>query len=197
MRPGNELILPYAKPLYFPLKAILAHYPPRPRQAGGWLAGLVTRRGSSLLSLLSRKAYQVQMGTARVGPNKIFLVNAPETIREIMGEDTANYPKHRFLVEILQPLIGISLFNANGEDWRQQRTLVEYAFQHAGLRRAYPVMLTAVDALVERTRALPAGSTWNAQQAMNHVAADIIFRTILSEPLQERQAQDISSAFAT
>jgi cytochrome P450 len=171
--------------------------PPRPaeRSKAALLGGLWARDGRSMLSLLTERAYQVQMGVARIARNALFLVNAPETVHEVMVERVATFPKHHYLADILQPLIGISLFNANGESWQQQRRLVDQAFAQAGLRRAFPLMQSAVDALLLRTDAIADGRPWDTDAAMSHVTADIIFRTILSAPLDAAQAQRVHDSF--
>ncbi len=116
--------------------------PPRPGYGGkaALLGGLFARDGRSMLNLLTERAYSVRMGVGRIASKALFLVNAPETVREVMVDRVAAFPKHHYLAEILQPLIGISLFNANGAAWQQQRRLVDQAFAQAGLRRAFPLI---------------------------------------------------------
>ena len=124
--------------------------PPRPgtRSKAALLGGLFARDGRSMLNLLTDGAYRVQMGVAKVARQRIFMVNAPETVREVLSERTAAFPKHAFIADILQPLIGISLFNANGAAWAQQRRLVDQSFVQASLRRAFPLMCAATDDLL-------------------------------------------------
>jgi len=172
--------------------------PPKPgvRSRAALLGGVLARGGLSLLNLLPRQAYTVQMGVSRIGGRGVFLVNAPETVRAVLVTEAAAYPKHRFIEDILRPLIGVSLFNANGAAWQQQRRLVDQAFAQANLRRAFPLMQAAVSELLEGLDPLAAaGQTWRADEAMARVTADIIFRTILSTPLDPAQAQTVHDAF--
>ena len=169
--------------------------PNRPRMA--LLAGIFKRQGVSMLNLLPRAAYRVQMGVARLAGKGLFLVNAPETVRHVMNECPARYPKHHYIEDILKPLIGVSLFNANGEQWHRQRRLVEQAFVQAALRRVFPVMLQAIDDMLARVdeEVQNRGKAWEAEEAMGHVTADIIFRTILSQPLGVVAAAGVHHAF--
>lgn len=172
--------------------------PPRPgpRSLAALLGGLFRRDGRSMLNLLPPRAYRVQMGSARLAGQRLHLVNAPETVRELLVERAEAFPKHPYLADILQPLIGISLFNATGAAWARQRRLVDQAFALAGLRLAFPRMLDSIDALLARTDALADGrQTWDADAAMSHVTADIIFRTLLSQPLSAEAAQRVHDAF--
>ncbi|MBL8335363.1 MAG: cytochrome P450 [Rhodoferax sp.] len=173
------------------------YVPPKPgyRSGAGRLGGVLARGGRSILNLLPRQAYTVQMGQARIGRRRVFLVNAPETVRSVLVTDAQHYPKHHYIEDILRPLIGVSLFNANGADWAQQRRLVDQAFAAANLRRAFPLMRAAVDDLLDRLARRDAREPWPADVAMAHVTADIIFRTILSTPLAPEPAQQVHDAF--
>ena len=176
----------------------MSFIPPRPtaRTKGALVGGLLARDGRSMLNLLPEKAYTLQMGVTRIGRFALFIVNAPQTVREVLVARVGDFPKHHYLADILKALIGYSLFNANGPAWAQQRRLVDQAFVQAGLRRAFPVMQTAIDDLLARTDAAAAtGGPWDADAAMSHVTADIIFRTILSQPLDAAQARQVHAAF--
>ena len=63
------------------------------------------------------------------------------------------------------------------------------------LRQAFPTMLAAIDDMVSRLIPLADGSPWQADAAMSHVTADIIYRTILSKPLSQAQANQIHADF--
>lgn len=177
----------------------MSFIPPRPtaRSKGALLGGLFARDGRSMLNLLPEKVYTLQMGVTRIARFALFIVNAPQTVREVLVARTGDFPKHHYLADILKPLIGYSLFNANGPAWEQQRRLVDQAFVQAGLRRAFPVMQSAITALLGRTDAAAASerTPWDADAAMSHVTADIIFRTILSQPLDAAQARQVHASF--
>lgn len=160
------------------------------------LGGLFSRDGRSVLDLLPEKAYQAQMSVTRLAKFAMFIVNAPQTIRQVMVEQTPDYPKHDLLVKTLEPLLGLGIFNSNGSDWEKQRRLVDQAFVLAGLRRAFPVMATACRDMIARCDAIADGRVWDAESEMSHVTADIIFRTVLSKPLDLQQARQIQSDFS-
>jgi cytochrome P450 len=175
----------------------MSFVPPKPHQrnAAALLGGLFTRDGRSMLNLLPQRAFEVLMGVSRIARQHLFLVNAPETVREVLQERVNDFPKHTFIRDILQPLIGVSLFNANGQQWAQQERLVSPAFAQANLRRAFPAMLAAVDDLIARCDQLAPTQIWQADEAMSAVTADIIFRTILSKTLDPEAAQRVHTAF--
>lgn len=99
----------------------MSYVPPKPGDRGGkaagrsaLLGGLSAEHGRSMLNLLPAKLFSLQMGVTRIARRALFVVNAPSTVREVMVEQTAHYPKHPFLVDILEPLVGMSVFNTNG-----------------------------------------------------------------------------------
>lgn len=176
----------------------MAFIPPRPntvKSKAALLGGLFARDGRSMLSLLTEQAYTVQMGVTRLARKALFLVNAPETVHEVMVERVSMFPKHNYVADILQPLIGISIFNSNGAVWQVQRRLIDQAMAQAGLRRAFPLMQAAVNDLMTRLETSVDGGPWDADAAMSHVTADIIFRTILSVTLDAAQANRVHVAF--
>ena len=172
--------------------------PPKPmtHTRAALLGGLRTRQGVSMLNMLPVAAYRVQMGVTRLANRKLYLVNAPETVRHVLSECPFKFPKHRYIEDILRPLIGISLFNANGDQWQRQRRIVDQAFVQAALRNVFPVMLEAMDDMLNRLDGVALGGrSWEAEEAMGHVTADIIFRTILSTPLDADAASHVHHAF--
>jgi cytochrome P450 len=138
----------------------------------------------------------------------LLLVNDPAGVRQVMVSEVEAFPKHPYTLWILEPLIGRAIFSVNGEEWAQQRRLVDQAFQVAQLQRVLPQMEGAVEALMERLEALmerleaqvDAGSIdgcpVDADAEMTLVTADVIVRTILSRPLEGVEAEAIFAAFA-
>jgi cytochrome P450 len=172
--------------------------PPKPagRKKMALLGGLFSRDGRSVLDLVPEKAYQVQMSVTRFAKFALFLVNAPQTIRQVMVDQTPDYPKHDLLVKTLEPLLGLGIFNSNGSDWEKQRRLVDQAFVLAGLRRAFPLMATACADMIRRCDAIADGRDWDAESEMSHVTADIIFRTVLSKSLDVVRAKQVQTDFS-
>jgi cytochrome P450 len=88
----------------------------------------------------------------------------------------------------------------NGEEWAQQRRLLDQAFQMAQLQRVIPQMAAACQASLARLEAqvagdLVAGRSVDADAEMTLVTADVIVRTILSRSLEGAEAEAIFAAF--
>jgi len=159
-----------------------------------WWRALFGR--DSLLEQLTVTSYRMQMGEARLPGHEFHTVNDPEAVRKVLVEQHANFPKHRFMDDLLRPLLGRSIFTSNGEDWAQQRRLMEPAFEQTRMDHAFPLMRDAAVALLERLRRYPAGATCDVEAEFTHFTADVIFRTIFSQPLAADDADRIFRAFA-
>lgn len=130
----------------------------------------------------------------------LFTVRTPELIREVLVRRAADFPKSTLMDDMLRALTGYSIFISNGEAWKRHRRLMDPAFEGARIKAVFPMMLQAVDACVERIGAHVDGPNGKAPMAidveMTHYAADVIFRTIFSEPMDGASARRFFKAFA-
>ncbi len=96
----------------------MSFIPPKPAGRKTWalLGGLFFRDGRSVLDLLPERAYTIQMAATRLVRFALFIVNAPQTFHQVMVEQTVDFPKHKVLVDVLEPLLGYALFNSNGKN---------------------------------------------------------------------------------
>ena len=130
----------------------------------------------------------------------LLLVNEPAAVRQVLVSEVEAFPKHPYMLWILEPLIGRGIFAVNGEEWAQQRRLLDQAFQMAQLQRVLPQMAAACQASLARLEAqvagdLVAGRSVDADAEMTLVTADVIVRTILSRSLEGAEAEAIFAAF--
>lgn len=149
----------------------------------------------SWIHVLFEKSYTMKMGEVHVPRLDVYMPNELALVDEVMNDRDRIYPKHAHLKEMLDPLIGDSVFSTNGKEWENKRAMVNPAYAHAGLQRIFPVMKDAVDDLVDRIRAQDLSRPIEVEPLMTHVAADIIFRTIFSKTLDAAGADQIYKAF--
>ncbi|MCP9941529.1 cytochrome P450 [Cyanobium sp. ATX 6E8] len=175
-------------------------YPPPEPYTPNFLRRI--RRGLySWFGLLNEWDFRIPVGALRFMGLNLLLVNDPAAVRQVMVSAVEAFPKHPYTLWILEPLIGRAIFSVNGEEWAQQRRLVDQAFQVAQLQRVLPQMEGAVEALMARLEAQVDGGTGDggsidADAEMTLVTADVIVRTILSRPLEGAEAEAIFAAFA-
>jgi cytochrome P450 len=170
------------------------HYPPPTAKRPPWWRLYLGKRRSWLDSLYER-SYVMKMGELHLPGIDLYMVNEPALVRRVMVDEASAFPKHDMLGEALRPLLGDSIFTTNGPRWQRQRTLMEPSFAAARVQHVFAHMQGAADALVQRLRQRPAGSALDAQIEMTHVAADIILRTIVSQPLDGATALKVFQAF--
>ena len=158
------------------------HYPkPAASKPAPWRMFLSKRR--SWLDSLYERSYVMKMGEVHLPGMDLFMVNEPALVRRVMVDDAASFPKHDMLGDALRPLLGDSIFTTNGEVWQRQRKLMDPSFEAARVKLVFGRMRDAAAAMVARLRQVPAGAEHDMEVEMTHVAADIILRTILSQPL--------------
>ena len=169
-------------------------YPRPPRNKRG-LVKRFLRGWHSWIHVLFDKSYTMKMGEIRLPGRTMYIANELPLVDRILRGGTA-FPKHSELVRNLDPLIGNSVFSANGADWESQRAMVNPAFAHTALGRSMPLMVAAADDLVARIEAAARdGGPVDIDPMMTHVAADIIFRTLFSQTLDAERSNIIHSAF--
>ena len=81
-----------------------------------------------------------------------FLVLKPDYIEQVLLTNQQNYPKSRFVRNLLVPLVGEGLLTSEGAFWRRQRQIAAPAFQHRKIAEFGPIMAGAAAALAERWR---------------------------------------------
>ncbi|MBB3981186.1 cytochrome P450 [Sphingobium fontiphilum] len=148
----------------------------------------------SWIHVLFEKSYTMMMGELRMPGITMYIANELPLVDRIL-RDNITFPKHRELSNSLWPLIGNSVFSANGEDWANQRAMVNPAFATTALHKSMPSMVAAANDLADRLDGLDHRRPIDIDPLMTHVAADIIFRTLFSEPLSPQGSAIIHRAF--
>lgn len=173
--------------------------PPAPALRSNLAIGLriLFQRSPDLLQTLPRDCYTKDIITVPVGRRPVFIVNHPETIRRILTEDRANYPKSDLMISALSPLLGDGVLISSGEVWEHDRQMLEPAFMHMRLAQMFPDMREAVQDFVERLQRLPADAIVDLESELTHVTADIMLRTIFSKPIGATRADAVFDTFSS
>lgn len=150
---------------------------------------------NSWIHTLFDRSYRMQMGEIHLPRLDFYIANDLSVVDRVMDDREKAFPKHRFLNDLLDPLIGNSVFSANGQDWEEQRAMVNPAFAHTNLKRVFPAMEAAVVDLMATIAAMDRSRPIEVDPLMTHVAADIIYRTIFSVKLDAEGAEQIYHAF--
>lgn len=148
-----------------------------------------------ILSAQPAKLYHAWMAEFRTPFFRSYLINDPALIDLVLKERPGDFPKSDRIGAGLEPLLGRSVFLTNGEEWKRQRRIIDPAFAGGRLRDTYPAMLSAGDAAVERLARHADCDPVEMEEFASHLAADVIFRTLFSIPIEDRLATEVFEAF--
>lgn len=168
---------------------------PKPRSVMAALASALLLGPRDALALLPEAAYESLLSRAPMGRRPIFIVNHPGLVRRVLVERVANYPKSDLMVGALEPLVGDGIFISGGATWARQRAMIDPAFAHMRIEGAFGAMRAAVEAALARLDAA-GGRALTLDEEMSRLTADIVFRTIFSEPIEGEAASAVFHAFA-
>ncbi|WP_419738009.1 cytochrome P450 [Ruegeria sp.] len=147
-----------------------------------------------LLSAQPQRLYRAWMAEFRTPFFRSYMINQPDLVDEVLKKRPDDFPKSHRISEGLRPLLGESVFLTNGAVWKRQRRIIDPAFEGGRLKDTFPAMRAAADACVDRLRPLT-GSQVECEQITSHAAADVIFRTLFSVPIEHEIAAQVFDRF--
>lgn len=170
---------------------------PKPRNHKASIWSMFRSARVSWMESLYERSYRMEMGEVHLPGHNLYMVNDPAVVKQVMNDSAGNFPKSELLADALRPLLGDSIFTTNGAQWQRKRSMMDPAFGQTKLDVAFPAMWAATqDMLVRLGKLADEGAQPDIEIEMTHVTADIIFRTIFSEPITGEAAQRIFAAFA-
>ena len=151
-----------------------------------------------ILSAQPARLYRAWMAEFRTPFFRSYLVNQPDLVRLVLKDRPEDFPKSMRVAEGLRPLLGNSVFLTNGETWKRQRRIIDPAFEGGRLRDTFPAMWQAAEAAVARLGARldrQQASGTEIEELTSHAAADVIFRTLFSIPIENEIAGRVFTQF--
>ena len=161
----------------------------RPDRVSLWRYMQLFRR--DILSAQPARLYRAWMAEFRTPFFRSYLMNQPDLVKTVLKDRPDDFPKSDRIGEGLRPLLGNSVFLTNGETWKRQRRIIDPAFEGGRLRETFPAMWAASEAAAAR---LPDGVT-EIEEQTSHAAADVIFRTLFSIPIENELASAVFHEF--
>jgi len=173
--------------------------PPKPKAREGKTSLLRYMRlfRQDILSAQPAKLYRAWMAEFRTPFFRSYMINQPELIKTVLNERPMDFPKSNRIAEGLRPLLGNSVFLTNGDTWLRQRRIIDPAFEGGRLRDTFDAMKAAGVASVARMHTQLDGpeTVVEVEEEMSHAAADVIFRTLFSIPIDHHVATQVFSQF--
>ncbi|MGR3378777.1 cytochrome P450 [Salipiger abyssi] len=170
--------------------------PPKPRSRPDKvsLRRYVKLFREDILSAQPARLYRAWMAEFKTPFFRSYLINQPDLVKTVLKDRPLDFPKSGRISEGLRPLLGDSVFLTNGALWQKQRRIIDPAFEGGRLRETYPAMWEAAQAALARLSART-GEVVEIEEQTSHAAADIIFRTLFSIPIEDALAQKVFHEF--
>ncbi|MBK1635093.1 cytochrome P450 [Rhodovulum adriaticum] len=167
--------------------------PPKPatRPEKVSLIDYLRRFRRDILSAQPAKLYRARMAEFRTPFFRSYLVNQPDLVHTVLKDRPMEFPKSDRVGAGLRPLLGNSVFLTNGETWARQRRIIDPAFEGGRLRDTFPAMVAAGNAAVGRLNE----GIREIEAETSHAAADVIFRTLFSLPIEDETAAAVFHQF--
>lgn len=162
---------------------------PRPDRVSLWRHLRLFRQ--DILSAQPARLYRAWMAEFRTPFFRSYLCNDPSLVDLVLKARPDDFPKSDRIAEGLLPLLGQSVFVTNGAQWKRQRRIIDPAFEGGRLRDTFPAMLAAGQAAAARL----APGVVEVEEQASHAAADVIFRTLFSIPIENAVAQAVFARF--
>ena len=167
--------------------------PARPDRVSLWRYMRLFR--ADLLSAQPARLYRAWMAEFRTPFFRSYLCNQPDLVDLVLRARPDDFPKSARVSEGLRPLLGQSVFVTNGETWKRQRRIIDPAFEGGRLRDTFAAMVRAGQGAVARLGPLADGAPRDIEPQTSHAAADVIFRTLFSIPIENATASAVFEQF--
>ena len=166
----------------------------RPDRVSLWRYLRLFRR--DILSAQPERLYGAWMAEFRTPFFRSYLANDPDLVQTILRDRPRDFPKSDRIGEGLRPLLGQSVFLTNGPVWDHQRRIIDPAFERGRLTQSLPAMWDAGQAMVARVLdQIGKGAEIEIEEIASHAAADVIFRTLFSIPIEHEIAAQVFHEF--
>ena len=168
--------------------------PPERPDGLSWLQIWLNAR-RNLFAALPHKLYRALLTEVRTPWYTAYLANQPDLVRRVLVEQAEHFPKSDIVRRTMGDLLGDGVFVANGRTWQRQRRIIDPGFAGGRLRETFRPMLAAAHDLEARLAAGANGTPVEIELQTSHAAADVIFRTLFSQPIGADAAAAVFHAF--
>lgn len=148
-----------------------------------------------ILSAQPARLYRAWMAEFKTPFFRSYLANDPELVKTVLKDRPEDFPKSDRIGSGLRPLLGNSVFLTNGDVWKRQRRIIDPAFEGGRLRDTYSAIYNAGEAAVKRFADCADGVPFDVEPHTSHAAADVIFRTLFSIPIEDEIAGQVFDQF--
>src|SRR6202012_807052 len=148
---------------------------PHPKKIG--FARYMMEVGKNPLGAFAEEAFEQRYIYAELLHLKSILVNDPESVKRVLLDNAANYPKSTQFIKMIVPALGNSMLTTEGAEWRFQRRTAAPMCQMRHIGELAPGMVAAANDMLARWRGL---EEVDIAQEMMRLTYDVISRTMFS-----------------
>ncbi len=116
----------------------------------------------------------------RLGPLRVYQVNHPDLVRQILVEQANKYYKPRLLKRAARRILGEGLLTSDGGQWKQQRKLIQPAFRHDRLSAYSDVMVAQA---LRAAEAFGDGEVREIGAEMGKLTLAVVVKSLFGEDL--------------
>ena len=109
------------------------------------------RLSRNMLAAIPREAFERPYRRLKVLNLTYHGINDPEAIKRVFLDNAQNYRRPAFIKRMLQPILGDSLLNTEGDVWRGQRRLMAGTFTPHAVASALPLFARLAERSCDRT----------------------------------------------
>ena len=116
--------------------------------------------------------------------NKIAVVCSPEYIKHIVQDNSINYRKS-LAYDILSRLLGNGLLTSVGEEWKQNRKLIQPAFHKKKLDEFVKLMQRSTEESIQKLKLENKNVSFDIAPFFNALALDIISKSMFGAQVEK------------
>jgi cytochrome P450 len=157
--------------------------PPGPR--GSWLQGNLAAFRRDRLGFLTDCARYGDVVYVRFGPRRVFLLNHPDLIEDVLVGHGRDFIKH-FALRLNPLVFGKGLLTSESDFWLRQRRLIQPAFMRQRIAAYAPAVLDAAHRMMQ---SWTTGAARDIFADMMHLTLAIAARTLFGADIESDAAE--------
>lgn len=115
----------------------------------------------------------------------VYLINHPESIRQVLSKTYEHYSKHTIDYRVLMQIMGNGLVSNDGPDWVRQRKLMQPVFSNRNVNSFDEAINNATAQTIKRWESLPTGETVWADREMLRLTYQIVGATLFGSDIDQ------------
>ncbi len=139
----------------------------------------------NLLAIYPREASSEDIIARRLLWRRVFIVNEPSAVRQVLADNAQNYTVSELSRRVLEPGLGRGLLTSEGAAWRRQRRIMAPAFDPRSIAGYASVMTDVAQELLATWDASANFTEVDVSAAMMQVALQIVSRALFSSDSNE------------